>query len=128
LEPNISNDPTLQWAATLPAQPIRPQRNQFTIRGQPLFPECEAYLGLAEHLVEKARAISYAVHGANHLTLVGHQGSTWKRAFVNGRFAPDSATDSFQSLLMVFLLLAEDCAADPRKRSFVAPARIAPLN
>jgi hypothetical protein len=39
-----------------------------------------------------------------------------------------SATDSFQSLLMVFLLLAEDCAADPRKRSFVAPARIAPLN
>ena len=68
LEPNIGNDPALQWAATLPTRPVQPQRDQFTIGGKPLFPECEAYLGLAQQLADKARAISQSVHDAHHLS------------------------------------------------------------
>jgi hypothetical protein len=69
-EPNIANDPGAQWAATLPAQPIRPKPEQFTITRakKPLFPECEAYLALAEQVATAARAISRSVHGANNLT------------------------------------------------------------
>jgi hypothetical protein len=70
LDPNIANDPGAQWAATQPSQPIRPKPEQFTItRGKkPLFPECEAYLVLAEQVVAAARSISYNEHGSNSLT------------------------------------------------------------
>jgi hypothetical protein len=68
LEPDIGNDQALQWAATLPPRPVQPRWDQFTINGKPLFPECQDYLTLAQQLVEKARAISQSVHGANHLT------------------------------------------------------------
>jgi hypothetical protein len=70
LDPNIANDPGAQWAATLPSQPIRPRPEQFTITRdkKPLFPECEAYLALAEKSAMQARAISQSVHGANNLT------------------------------------------------------------
>lgn len=70
LEPNVANNPGAQWAATQPSQPIRPKPEQFTITRakKPLFPECEAYLALAEQLVARARALSGSVHGADHLT------------------------------------------------------------
>jgi len=70
LDPNIANDPGAQWAATLPSQPIRPKPEQFTITRakKPLFPECEAYLALAEQAAATARTISQSVHGSNYLT------------------------------------------------------------
>jgi hypothetical protein len=71
LDPNIANNPAAQWAAaTQTSQPIRPRPEQFTIlrAKRPFFPECEAYLALAEQVVAQARAISSGVHGANALT------------------------------------------------------------
>jgi hypothetical protein len=71
LDPNINNDQGAQWAATQPSQPIRPTPEQFTITSakKPLFPECEAYLALAEQVVAKARAISASEHGTKSLTM-----------------------------------------------------------
>jgi hypothetical protein len=69
LEPSLSDDTALQWAATLPAQPVRPRPEQFTIGGKPLFPECQNYLALARELVSKAHAIARSVHGNNYLTI-----------------------------------------------------------
>jgi len=48
----------------------RPKPEQFTITRakKPLFPECEAYLALAEQAVATARAISASVHGAKSVT------------------------------------------------------------
>jgi hypothetical protein len=68
LEPNINNDPALQWAATLPPRPVQPRWDQFTIAGKPLFPECRDYLNYAGQLAAKARTISQSVHGTHHLT------------------------------------------------------------
>jgi hypothetical protein len=71
LEPNIGDDPALQWAATQPPRPVRtPLPDQFTVgpERKPLFAECRAYLELAEKLAEKARGISARVHGTNHLS------------------------------------------------------------
>jgi hypothetical protein len=55
LEPNIGDDPALQWAATQPPRPIRtPPPDQFTVGPdrKPLFSECRAYLELAEQVAE----------------------------------------------------------------------------
>jgi hypothetical protein len=62
------NDPALLWAATLPPRAIQPRWDQFTIGGKPLFPECRAYLTLAEQLADQARAISQRVHGTDSLS------------------------------------------------------------
>jgi hypothetical protein len=68
LEPNINEDPALQWAATQPPRPIEPPRwDQWKIGEKPLFSECRAYLTLAEEVVQKARAIADRVHGTEHL-------------------------------------------------------------
>jgi hypothetical protein len=62
------NDAALLWAATQPPQPVQPRWDQFTIGGKPLFPECGAYLTLAQQLVDHARGISQRVHGTDSLT------------------------------------------------------------
>jgi hypothetical protein len=69
LDPNIANNPGAHWAATLTSQPILPRPEQFTITKakKPLFPECGAYLVLAEQAVGQARVISQSVHGASNL-------------------------------------------------------------
>jgi hypothetical protein len=68
LEPNINNDPALQWAATLPPRPIQPRWDQFTINGRPLFAECQAYLQLARDVRERAGKICDVVHGGKALS------------------------------------------------------------
>jgi hypothetical protein len=68
LEPNISDNPALMWAATRPPVPVRPRWDQFTIDGKPLFAECRAYLALAQQLADKAHGISQCVHGTATLT------------------------------------------------------------
>jgi len=62
------DDPALQWAATLPPDPLQPTWTDFNIDGKPLFPECQAYLQEARNLVAQARSISQNIHGNNTLT------------------------------------------------------------
>jgi hypothetical protein len=69
LEPNISDDAALQWAATLPAQPVRARPEQFTIGGKPLFSECQNYLALARELANKARSVAGSVHANTPFTI-----------------------------------------------------------
>lgn len=54
-------DPAVLWAATQLPVPVRPIWTDFTIAGRPLFPECEAYLGHAQTLVEHACSIAQQV-------------------------------------------------------------------
>jgi hypothetical protein len=63
------NDPSLQWAATLPPVPVQPVWTDFTTDGMQLFPECRAYLEESRKLVSQARAIAESVHRAHNLTL-----------------------------------------------------------
>jgi hypothetical protein len=65
---NINSNAALQWAAALPPRPIEPKRDQFTIAGKPLFPECHAYLTLARDLRAKAQSICDEVHGNRPLS------------------------------------------------------------
>jgi hypothetical protein len=68
LEPNINEDPALQWAATQPPRPIPPpQWDQWKIGEKPLFSECQNYLALAQEVAQKARVISDRVHETNTL-------------------------------------------------------------
>jgi hypothetical protein len=62
------DDPSLQWAATLPPVPVEPRWTDFTIDGRPLFPECRAYREEAAQLLARGRAISNSVHGTESLT------------------------------------------------------------
>lgn len=48
--------------------PVRPMWTDFTIDGKPLFDECQAYLTLAQQLVDQARTISLRIHGKDSLT------------------------------------------------------------
>lgn len=61
-------DPALQWAATLPPEPVEPMWTDFTINGKSLFPECRVYLEEVRKLIGDARAIAARVHGGNSLT------------------------------------------------------------
>jgi hypothetical protein len=69
LDARINDNPALQWAATLPPRTIRPQWDQFTIGGKPLFDECRAYLQLASDLRGRAQNICDAVHGNQTLSM-----------------------------------------------------------
>ena len=70
------NDPALQWAATEPAQPVRPLAADFSLRlpagcspsTVELFPECQRFLNAAKALTADARAIAETVHGSHPLT------------------------------------------------------------
>jgi hypothetical protein len=62
------DDPALQWAATLPPDPVQPAWTDFKIDGKPLFVECQSYLQEARKLVAQARTIVQLVHGNNVLT------------------------------------------------------------
>jgi hypothetical protein len=63
------DDPAVIWASTLAPVAVRPTWTDFQIDGQPLFPECGAYLQEVEALVAKARATAESVHGADVLTV-----------------------------------------------------------
>lgn len=70
------NDPTLQWAATEPLQPVQPRPADFSLlipTGSPaskveLFPECQRFLDAARKLVADAQQIAHAIHGSQPLT------------------------------------------------------------
>jgi hypothetical protein len=72
------NDPSLQWAATLPPQPVEPSANDFTFeipqqngpsQSIPLFTGCPQYLKEAEQLKIQAYALCQQKHGGNTLTM-----------------------------------------------------------
>jgi len=68
-----SDDPAdpailLAFAAARSPVPVQPMWTDFAIAGRPLFPECQAYLGHAQNLVEHARSIAQQVHGGDSLT------------------------------------------------------------
>ena len=65
----VRDTPALQWAATEPPPPIRPNPSDFSIGGKPLFAECRSYLVEAERLSSKARIIVQLVHGTVALTV-----------------------------------------------------------
>jgi hypothetical protein len=60
------DDPDLQFLAKPIA--LRPTLDNFTIDGKPLFDEFDAYIGHADALISKAKAISDQVHQANNIT------------------------------------------------------------
>jgi hypothetical protein len=62
------DDPALQWAATEPPVAVQPAWTDFKIDGNPLFPECRAYLQEARNLLDQARSIVQLVHGKQTLT------------------------------------------------------------
>jgi hypothetical protein len=62
--PEIPN-PALQFMAK--PRMLQPHHGDFSIRGQPLFPECLNYLNSTSALVTSARAIATVVHGAQPL-------------------------------------------------------------
>jgi hypothetical protein len=62
------DDPALQWAATLPPDPVQPTWTDFSIDGRPLFQECQAYLQEARKVVAHASTIVQHVHGNNTVT------------------------------------------------------------
>lgn len=71
------NDPALQWAATLPPQPVEPSANDFTFeipqqngpsQSIPLFTGCKKYLEDAVQLTTRARALYQQKHASQPLT------------------------------------------------------------
>jgi len=62
------DDPSAQWASTLPPVPLEPRWTDFILDGKPLFTECQTYLQKTEHLLAHARIIAKEVHGTDGLT------------------------------------------------------------
>src|SRR6266850_2343094 len=65
--------PALQWAATLPPQPVLHQPSDFFFktaggRYKPLFPECNTYLQRTREFVAISRALYDKVHDTHPLT------------------------------------------------------------
>jgi hypothetical protein len=62
------DDPSTQWAATLPPVQVQPSWTDFSIDGRSLFPECQAYLKDAGNVLDQARIIAQVVHRNDALT------------------------------------------------------------
>jgi hypothetical protein len=65
----ISETPELPLPFMAKPRALQPHHGDFSIRGQPLFPECLNYLNSTSALVTAARAIAAGVHGAQPLTV-----------------------------------------------------------
>ena len=59
------------WPSPYAPKPraLQPHHSNFSIGGQPLFPECQNYLNSTQALVTGARAIAAGVHGTQPLTV-----------------------------------------------------------
>ena len=61
--------PSPNWVPRQPHMPVQPREDDFTIKGRPLFRECQGCLDSAGKLIGEARAISAWVHGSARLKL-----------------------------------------------------------
>lgn len=66
--PAMETSPNAGGTVTAHPLPVQPKPSDFTTDGKLLFDECDAYLGEARNLVEKARSISLTEHGSQTLT------------------------------------------------------------